>query len=479
MALVTIEEYSARQDEIRSRLRDIDSESAGSRLSDEVRAEWNDLNDELDENAATIEELRARQERVLEISGENRHVERPGRRSVNGGNGKARRVPDNVFAVEEYRNLSASEDEHRQALADGAKMILERATFPHPAAKREEQQAHIEGLIDRLGSQMDPETGTTFARRFIETSSPTYVRAWGKNLAGKHLSADEQRSLGIGSQGGNFPVPIVLDPTVVLTSNGQVNPIRLISRVETIVGNTWNGVLSAGITAGYGAEFTEASDNSPTLTQPSANVEKAFAFVPFSIEAGEDWASLQSQMAVMLQDAKDALEANKFLAGAGHGSSEPQGLLVGATAVINTAATATFAAGDVYSLEEALAPRWQARASIISSKHYLNKVRQFDTAGGAQLWAHIGDGTPARLLDYPTFQHSTMNTAGTSGASIVTIGDFSQFVIVDRIGMNIELIPHLFATANNRPSGSRGIYAHWRNTSFVNTQLAFKTLKLL
>jgi hypothetical protein len=48
----------------------------------------------------------------------------------------------------------------------------------------------------------------------------------------------------------------------------------------------------------------------------------------------------------------------------------------------------------------------------------------------------------------------------------MVLGDFRYFIIVDRIGMDVELIPHLFG-ASGRPLGQRGIYAIWRNNSAV------------
>jgi HK97 family phage major capsid protein len=469
--MATLTELEARQAEIRTRLEEIDRDNAGEAFPEEVRSEWNDLNGELDANEVLIAELHARRERLEALSGSERHAEPE--RVTRRASARGSRVPDNVFDVAEYRSLTRSDDEYRQALRDGAMRAVEGASFPHPDARPDEQRERIEHLLDTKDSD------GTFARRVLETSSPAYMRGFAKHLAGRPLSSEEQRALGIGSQGGNYPVPVVLDPTVILTSNGQVNPLRQISRVETITGNTWYGVASSGISASYGAEATEASDNSPTLTQPSANVEKAQAFVPFSVEVGEDWSALQSEMARLLQDAKDSLEATKFLSGAGHGSNEPQGLLVGGTTVVTSAGTATFAVADLYSLVENLPERWQPNASIVAHRHQLNKVRQFDTAGGASLWVQLGNGYPSRLLDYPTSTYSAMSSAGTTGASIMTIGDFSQSLIVDRIGMEVELIPHLFGTANNRPTGQRGLYAYWRNTSLVTAVGAFRTLKLL
>lgn len=54
-------------------------------------------------------------------------------------------------------------------------------------------------------------------------------------------------------------------------------------------------------------------------------------------------------------------------------------------------------------------------------------------------------------------------------------GDFSQFLIVDRVGMSVELVPHLFGS-NQRPTGQRGIYAVWRNNSKILTDNAFRVL---
>lgn len=474
----SVSDLKARLEELRTQIGEIDKEYTGERLPDDVKAKWNDLNEEVETTLATIGELEERTARVEELSRSEKNVEKPVGDRVRGMR-VARHVPDDVFALAEYRQLTSSEEQHSDALRDGAMRAVEGMTFPHEDAKREDIQGHIEHLLDTADRSNGEDGPRAFARRILTAGSPVYMRAFGKQLAGKGLTSEESRALGIGSQGGNYPVPVVLDPTVTLTSNGQVNPMRQIARVIPIVGNVYEGVSSAGVTVSYGAEAVEATDNSPTLTQPSYNVEKAKAFIPFSIEAGEDWGSLQSEMARLLQDGKDAAESLKFLAGAGHGSQEPQGLLVGATAVVSTAATAVFAVADLYSMEEGLPPRWQPNASIVANKRYLNKIRQFDTAGGASLWVQLGDGTPSRLLDYPTYQWSAYTTAATSGASIVTIGDFSQYYIVERIGMEIELIPHLFGTVSNFPTGQRGLFAYFRNTGGVNTISAFKTLKLL
>ena len=64
----------------------------------------------------------------------------------------------------------------------------------------------------------------------------------------------------------------------------------------------------------------------------------------------------------------------------------------------------------------------------------------------------------------------------TAGSAIMLFGDFRYFAIIDRIGMTVEVIPHLFGSTNQRPIGSRGLLAYWRNTSKVLSAAAFRKL---
>jgi predicted phage gp36 major capsid-like protein len=50
---------------------------------------------------------------------------------------------------------------------------------------------------------------------------------------------------------------------------------------------------------------------------------------------------------------------------------------------------------------------------------------------------------------------------------------------VDRVGMSADIIPHLFGTANNFPTGQRGFYSLWRNSATVLAWQAFRSLKTL
>jgi HK97 family phage major capsid protein len=312
-----------------------------------------------------------------------------------------------------------------------------------------------------------------------KASNPVYERAFFKSISGKSLSAEEQRVLSIsGSAGdgteGNLAVPVTIDPTLILTGDMAVSPLRRISRVVTITGNEWRGVAADAIVASYDAEMTETSDDSPTLSQPVINVEKAQAFVPFSIEIGEDWASLRTELTRAFQDAKNSLESEKFLSGAGHASNEPEGLLVGATTSVPI--SGTFDEADLYALTDALPERYQDNASILINRAVGSLIRQMGDADNGMWAPSLQVGQPDRLLGYPVYPTSGLSATAGAGDTIAVIGDFSRFVIVDRVGLNVELIPHLFGTVRNYPNGMRGLYAYWRNSSGVVDANAFRVL---
>ena len=476
----TLTGLQARQTEIRARLEEIDAAAGGDVFSEDQRTEWNALNEELERNRKHIEELDARMARLEEIE-RSGSVEAEPKSEAYYARGRPRLVPDDPSDLIAYRAHARDVDQLHEAYLEGALKIVEHMNPADGRADRERSQERVDQLVRYTDSPQE----RAVARRIIATSSPVYQRAFGKYVKGDHRTPEEERALSLTTTAGGFAVPYTLDPTVIIVSGGARNPIRDLARIETITGNNWIGVSSTGVTASYGAEATEASDNAPTLAQPSLNVEKAQAFIPFSIEIGQDWGSLQSEMARLFSDAKNRLESTKFQGGLGHTSNEPQGLLVGATAVVSSATTATFAVADLYSLRNGLGEQWHDNATIVGNRAAFDKVRQFDTAGGASLWVQLQYWAPATLLGYPAREWTAYSSAlTTTGATVLTIGDFSNFLIVDRVGMDVEVIPHLFATANNRPSGQRGLFAYWRNSSLVLTpglqaNSAFVSLKLL
>lgn len=458
--LRTVTEIRARVSELEDTMTRMNLDAAGIPFTVDQANEFGAMAAERDEAIKRIDELEARERMIAEFSTREANTETASFFTAAPGSTRAGDIFD-LTTVDRTTPEREWQDMHNRALT-----FVETAQFPSTEAR------------DNVGRLLDENDASgELARRILITGSPIYKRAFGKYIANKARTPEEERAL---STATNYAVPVTIDPTVILTSNGVINPVRQVARVITITGNAWTGVASTGVTASYGVEGpTEVGDNTPALTQPAANVETARAFIKYPIEVGDDWGALQSEMARLFADAKDTLESSKFLGGLGHASAEPEGLLVGATGTQLTSANTLFAIGDLYALIENLAPRWRARASFAGNLATYNKIRQFDTAGGAAMWVQLGAGRPGVLLGQPAIEWSDYSSATTtSNASLLTYGDFNEFTIVDRVGMNVEAIPHIFATANNRPSGERGLFAYWRNTSDVRTAAAFRTIKI-
>lgn len=330
------------------------------------------------------------------------------------------------------------------------------------------------------------------ARQILLTSSPAYLRAWSKMARGnaQAMTTDEQRAMAeveqframsLTDSAGGYLVPFQLDPTVIITSNGSRNDIRSAARQVVATGDVWNGVSSAAVSWSWDAEAAEVSDDATTFAQPSISIHKAQGFVPISIEALADEQNVTMEVAKLLAQGKDDLEAVALATGSGTG--QPFGIvtaLTGTSSEVNAAADDTFAIGDVYTIEGGLPARYRSRASWLANNSIYNLIRRFDTSGGGGFWTNLGQGRPNELLGRPALEcegmDSTVTTTGAVSNYILIFGAFENYVIADRIGMTVEFIPHLFHTGNNRPSGQRGWYAYTRMGADSVNDGAFRML---
>lgn len=477
---LTVDERRARLQEIQGRLAEIDSEHDGSALSDEAREEWDKLKTERQDHQQALADIEARKADLEEMAEHDGNLERSAPNRRPSFEHKRNTAPENIYDLAEIRQRARSVDELGGLYRDNALRAVEAAKFPG-VAKRDAAQ----GQVERLLQGVDDDAGT-LARRVLVTGNPVYERAFGKALISgstQGLTSEEQRAMSLGTDSeGGFAVPFQLDPTVILTSDGSVNPLRQISRVEQITGKEWQGITSEGITVSRSAEAAEASDDGPTLAQPTVEATRVMGFVPFSMELDQDWMRLRAEMTRLLADAKEQEEATSFVTGDGTGNN-PGGVVatLAAGSQVSTATVNAFDVEDIYALDNDLAPRFRPNARFLANKSVYNVVRQFDTQGGSNLWVRLQAGMPPELIGYPAHEASAMDsitgdTGLTTADEILLLGDFGQFLIVDRVGMSVELVPHLFGSSNRFPTGQRGIVAVWRNSSVILADNAFRLL---
>lgn len=325
------------------------------------------------------------------------------------------------------------------------------------------------------------EESTTATRWARAAGDPAYRSAFAKMLADPnrgHLewtpaeseayrnAQNVQRAMNEGSSAaGQALVPLSLDPTVVLTSDGSTNPIRKIARNETVTGQAWRGVSSAGVQASWVPEAQEMPDASPTLAAPVVPVHKATAFVPFSWEVEQDSADLLGQLQVLMSDGLDQLTNTAFTTGTGVG--QPRGIATalaaeGAPYVLAPGAPETLAPADVYKLQQALPPRFQPKAQWAANLQIINLLRQHETGNGSKVFPELADG---RLLSRAVNEVSNLDgfdPAVTDTANLALIyGDFSNYLVVNRIGASVEFVQNLMGP-NGRPTGQRGVILYAR-----------------
>jgi HK97 family phage major capsid protein len=330
----------------------------------------------------------------------------------------------------------------------------------------------LEALVRRDAMGMD-------ARYITAVSSDAYYRAFFKQLsggqgAGAVLEPDEveamravgrsmhERAMAVGTgELGGFAVPFTLDPTILLTNDGAINPIRELATVTTILSTTWQGISSAGVEAEFTAEATEAKDGAPKIGQPEITPDKAQIWVPYSIELGADWVGVGAELARLFADAKAVKEAEVFATGKGT-SNVPQGMVSGATKLVETATKEVVVGADVYKLQEALAPRFQPRATFLGTNTVANQIHRFVAKGDTEDAALMSDDRKS-ILGKPYAEVSTMSSKTTTKKErVLAYADVAAgYRIVDRLGLTVEQVQHVFG-ANQRPTGERGLYAYFR-----------------
>ncbi len=197
--------------------------------------------------------------------------------------------------------------------------------------------------------------------------------------------------------------------------------------------------------------------------------------MPVSLELFED-SSIAQEIANLFADAKAVQESLGFTITQTGG---PAGIITalvaaGGSTVIATG-TNVLAQGDLFANQAALPARWRANAKWMMNLSILNGYRQLPQATGLNYSIIDDTRTPPTALGWPIYENSSMDSTLTGAAAdyLVLSGDFTQFAIVDRVGTSIEVVPHLFG-ANQRPTGQRGFYMHFRVGANVLVPDAFR-----
>jgi HK97 family phage major capsid protein len=359
---------------------------------------------------------------------------------------------------------------------------------------RSEQQDRLARTVEaRLSPENPSLDGDYVARRMLITESPEYRSAFMRLLiephpllteaevqavrAFQHLEAThEARAMGeVTPSAGGVGVPTLIDPSILLTAGAEAAPLLQAARVVPVTTNVWKGVTSAGVSFVFQTEAATVTDGSPTLAQPSVTVHMARAFVPYSIEVGQDYPGFAAEMQRLLEQGwVDALAAKTIT---GTGTGEPWGLLTRLDATtaseIRATTAGTLDATQVFKVWNALPERFRSRARWLMSVSEESQIRSFGAGPNPSAYFTVDltqdgisriNGRPNMVTDYmPAYS----STTGTTNHMIV--GDMSNYLIAMRQGLTVEPVPLVFATGGF-PTGQRGFFAWGRfGADAVNT----------
>lgn len=395
----------------------------------------------------------------------------------------------NPWAIDEMRTYGRNPD----AIAAEFRSRALSACEKMPGCSPDVRKAGTE-LVERWD-----DTDARLSQLVLGISSPAYYRAFSKQARTEgnahDLTEEErraiarvrylQRALSLTDASGGYLVPFQLDPTVIITANGSVNQIRQVARQVVATGDIWNGVSAGAVQWQYTAEAAPAVDRSPTFASPTVPIYKAQGFVPISMEALADANNIAAEVGSLLAFGRDVLEANAFTVGTG--VAMPTGIvtaLTGTASVVQAASDTALAIGDIYKLQGSLPARYrnQPATAWLANNLIYNMIRGFSTNYPA--WGNLADTRQNNLLGRPALESEDMDGTISTGADYVMVyGDFSNYVIADRVGMTVEFIPHLFqqATAGvgvGTPTGQRGWLAYVRHGADSVNDAAFRLLNV-
>ena len=345
------------------------------------------------------------------------------------------------------------------------------------------QLDNVDKLINTRSELTD---GGEIAKRLLLTENDAYRSAFVKGVTQQNpaFSADEVqalnefRAMSLSDANGGFGVPVLIDPTIILTSGAADAPILNIARVVTITTDEWKGVSSAGVTWSYDAEATEVSDDSPTLAQPTVTTYKAAGFIPYSLEVGMDYPGFAEEMRRLLDQGYIDLVAKQTMTG-----TTPVGIFTAIDATAGSEVVVTtdgaFGAVDLLKVWGALPERYRSRATWVMSTDVENEIRSFGVDNDAYYTVNLAAGGTGTLFGRPVVlsDYAPSFTGTTGAANILIVGDFSNYLIAQRAGMTVEFIPQLFGVTNGRPTGSRGWYAYARHGFDSVNDAAFRLLQ--
>lgn len=359
-------------------------------------------------------------------------------------------------------------------------------------------QAHIAKLMRKSSQYFN---GEAFARYVVASEAPAYRSAFGKIIArgsaAAMLTPEESAAVELVSElraamnittdaQGGFGVPVLIDPSIILTGQGHPNDFFALADVKNITTDEWKGVTSAGAVSYWTTEGTTFTDGSPTLAQPTVTTKKITTLVKYSFEVQGDYPNFAGEIATVM----GAAHNEKIVEGLTQGSgvaAQPTGIVTAleanaATSKVMVTTDGSLGAVDIYNVRDALPIRFRGNANWMSATTTNSAVRQFGTTDPnftVDMTAEGAYQVLGRRWYLNDYMDAPVGSGGSTSASDITpviFGDWRNFVIANRVGATVETVPHVLDTTTGLPTGQRMTFMWARIGSNVVNPNGFRYL---
>jgi HK97 family phage major capsid protein len=224
------------------------------------------------------------------------------------------------------------------------------------------------------------------------------------------------------------------------------------ARVITVTGTDSFNVptLSHSTAAVKTSEEGAYSEVEPTVGEVTFVPMKLTKLVKVSEELLMD-SRIDLMRQVLMPDFEQAFAAAEnsyFTTGAGSGSSEPQGITVGASdSGVTTSTASTISADNIIDTYHALGYLYRQNAVWLMNDTTIKAIRKLkETTTGNYLWQPgLTAGQPDTIMGRPVYTLNTMPELGTEDNKVIIFGDLSYYWIVDFGSESVRRLDELYS----------------------------------
>lgn len=324
---------------------------------------------------------------------------------------------------------------------------------------REERQAAREAALAGTASGGNPavERGLGGAKRTAAAPNDTdeYRSAMlaymvnGSISPGLILDGGEKRDiLGVSLTGagatGAVLAPVALERSLINEITAQ-NAIRQLADVRSSASEVDIPYVNTHTTAYLVGEGVAVTASTPAFAKHNMKAYKVGALSYITHEALQDmFIDMEAWVRDDFAAAFASLEETHFLTGTG--SSQPSGVITGASSAVTTGSSTAISGDELISLIYAVDAKYRQNGSFVMKDSTVALLRKLKDGQGQYLWQpSLVAGQPDRLYGYPIYTSSKMEEA-TAGKKSVLFGDFKKFRILDRRGLYFQRLNEIAAT---------------------------------